>query len=372
MSSSFGRMFVVTIFGESHGGVIGTVIDGCPAGVELTTSDIQSELERRRGGYSEHSTSRREPDRVKVLSGIFKNHTTGAPICIVVENTDVDSSTYEEVKDTPRPGHADYTAYLKYGEFSDYRGGGRFSGRLTAALVMAGAVAKKVLSWFGVRVFAYVTCIADVVVESKNIEKSVETVMRSRLLPFPCPDSSSAKKMLRAIEEARKRGDSVGGIIECVVVNPPPALGEPFFDTFDGDLAKILFSIPAVKGVEFGAGFRVASLKGSENNDPFTIENGKVVTRTNNCGGILGGITNGMPLVFRVAVKPTPSIYLKQETVNLKTMRPATIKLKGRYDPCIVPRAVVVVESVAAVVLLDHLLLQRGSTVLGGHFCLGK
>jgi len=355
MSSSFGTIFAVTVFGESHGKGIGVVVDGCPAGLKIKTSDVQMELDRRRPGFTVHTSARREEDKVRILSGIFKGHTTGAPICMFVPNKDVDSSFYEEIKETLRPSHSDYTAYLKYRGFADMRGGGRFSGRLTVALVMAGAIAKKILNTKGVKIAAHITRIGDVVAKPASVEKILDCSCSSQVV---CADSSVVEKMLKALEKAKREGDSLGGTVECIVVNPPLALGEPFFDTIEGDLAKALFAIPAVKGVEFGAGFSCASMRGSKNNDPFIIKDGKIVTETNNCGGILGGITDGMPIIFRIAVKPTPSISLPQKTVNMKTMKEETIRIRGRHDPCIVPRVLPVVEAVTAIVLADHLLRQ--------------
>jgi chorismate synthase len=358
MSSSLGRLFKATVFGESHGKTVGVVVDGCPAGLKIKSSDVQFELNRRRPGFAPHTSRRKEEDKIRFLSGVFKGRATGAPLCMLVPNRDVESSYYEKIKETPRPGHADYAAFLKYKGFSDYRGGGRFSGRMTAALVMAGAVAKKILAPHGVRIAAHITRIGDIVAKPQSQEK-IFSVSASN--SFACADSAAAKKMLEAIDSIKRQGDSIGGIVECIALNPPQGLGEPFFDTIEGDLAKALFAVPAVKGVEFGAGFRCVSMRGSENNDPFVIKNGKIITATNNCGGVLGGIANGMPIVFRVAVKPTPSISLPQRTVNLKSMKEEIIRIKGRHDPCIVPRVVPVVEAVTAIVLADHFLAEAGA-----------
>jgi len=350
MENSLGKLFTITSFGESHGKCVGVIIDGCPAGFPITLNDIQKEVDKRRPGGSVASTTRAEEDKVEILSGLFNGRTTGAPICLLTWNRDADSSQYERIRFTPRPGHADYTALVKYGGFNDFRGGGRFSGRITATFVMAGAVAKQLLNTIGVEVLAHTTEIGGVKAEAKKIaeiRKNVETD------PLKCADPKAAKEMMRLIEEAREAADSLGGTIEGMALNLPAGLGEPVFDTLEGDLAKALFAIPAVKGVEFGAGFSVTGKRGSENNDPFTVRNGKIVTTTNNAGGILGGISNGMPLVLRVAVKPTPSIASPQETVDLTKIKNASLEIKGRHDACIVPRAVPVVEAMMAVTLCD-------------------
>ncbi|MEM3377667.1 MAG: chorismate synthase [Candidatus Bathyarchaeia archaeon] len=352
--NSIGKELRITSFGESHGQCVGVVIDGCPAGLRLSEADVQVELDRRVPVQPKIVSERIEKDSAKILSGVFRGFTTGAPICMMVENREVDSSSYEPIKDLPRPGHADYTARVKYGGFNDYRGGGRFSGRVTVALVMAGAVAKKLLSLFDVDVLAYTKAIGRVKMsEALSFEeirkRRYETAVR-------CPDLECAKKMEDAIVSARKDGDSLGGIIECVALNVPAGIGEPLFDALDADIAKMLLTIPAVKGVEFGLGFKAAELRGSENNDAYLLEKGKVVTQTNNAGGILGGISTGMPIVVRVAVKPTPSIAKEQHTVNLAKKENTTVKVGGRHDPCVVPKAVPVVESAVALVLADHMI----------------
>ncbi len=353
-SNSIGKEFVVTSFGESHGKVVGVVVDGCPAGLPLSEYDVQQELDRRIPPQPKIVSARVEKDQAQILSGVFNGFTTGAPICIIVENKDVDSLDYESMKELPRPGHADYTARVKYGGFNDYRGGGRFSGRVTVALVMAGAVAKKLLKHFGIEVLAYTKAIGNV---SLKKALSVEQVREKRFATaVRCPDVAVAEAMEGAIIQAKKEGDSLGGIIEVIAMNIQAGVGEPFFDALDADIAKILFDIPAVKGVEFGAGFGAAKLRGSENNDAFVIQDGKVSTITNNAGGIFGGISSGMPITARVAVKPTPSIPKEQRTVVLSTMENATLTVKGRHDPCVVPKAVPVVESAVALVLVDHMI----------------
>jgi chorismate synthase len=352
--NSIGKEFVVTSFGESHGKRVGVVVDGCPAGLPLSEKDIQAELDRRIPPQPKIVSGRIEKDTVEIQSGLFNGFTTGAPIAMLVENKEADSSDYEAIKDLPRPGHADYAARVKYGGFNDYRGGGRFSGRVTVPLIMAGAVAKKLLSLFDVDVLGYTTAIGNVRI-SKSL--SFEEIRRRRYeTAVRCPDVACAKAMEEAIVKAREEGDSLGGIIEIMALNVPVGVGEPLFDSLDADIAKMLFTIPAVKGVEFGAGFKAAALKGSENNDPYLMIGGKVATLTNNAGGILGGVSSGMPIVVRIAVKPTPSIAKKQQTVNLSKMEDATMRVKGRHDPCVVPKAVPAAESAVAIVLADHMI----------------
>jgi chorismate synthase len=352
MANSYGGMFTITSFGESHGRCIGVVIDGCPAGLTVTEDDIQKEVDKRKPNSS-FSTSRTEPEKVEILSGITGGCTTGAPICLLVWNSDVDSSGYEKIKSTPRPGHADYTNYVKYSGFNDYRGGGRSSGRITAGFVMAGAVAKKLLETLGIEILAHTVEIGGIRAVEKGYDDIKKTVQNNALR---CADTEAADRMLKVIEQAQAEGDSVGGIIEGIAFNVPAGLGEPVFDTLEGELAKTIFSIPAVKGIEFGSGFSAAGKKGSENNDAFRIEEGKVITETNNAGGILGGISNGMPVVLRAVVKPTPSVSKKQDTIDLETMKNTSIEVTGRHDACIVPRAVPVVEAMMAVTLCDFAL----------------
>ena len=353
MGDSLGKLFTITCFGESHGKGVGIVIDGCPAGLAVAEDDIQKDLERRKPGANAASTGRIEEDKVEILSGIFEGFTTGAPICLIVWNKDVDSSEYEKNRFILRPGHADYTAFVKYGGFSDFRGGGRFSGRITAALVMAGAIAKKMLGRLGVDVFAHTVEIGGIKAQPVEMSKIKES---SRKNPLWCADQSAAEEMTRLIEKVKEEGDSLGGVIEGIALNVPVGLGEPVFDNLDGELARALFAIPAVKGVEFGVGFAAAGMKGSENNDPFIIKNGKVVTETNNAGGVLGGISDGMPVIVRVAIKPTASIARSQKTVDVEKMKEVDLALKGRHDVCIVPRAVPVVEAMMAVTLGDFAL----------------
>jgi chorismate synthase len=364
-SNSIGKKFVITCFGESHGRCVGVIVDGCPAGLPLSEQGIQKELDKRIPSKTEIVSARREKDVVEILSGTFNGFTTGSPICTLVWNKDVVPDEYDLIKDTPRPGHADYPARIKYGDFNDYRGGGRFSGRITVAFVMAGAIAKKLLGLFGVEVLAYTVEIGKVKLrKTPTLEEIRGNTYKTAVR---CPDLESAKEMEEAILKAKKEGDSVGGIVECIVSNVPVGAGEPLFDSLDADIAKMLFDVPAVKGVEFGVGFEAARLKGSENNDPYVIRDGKIVTLTNNAGGVLGGLSSGMPMLVRAALKPTPSISKEQKTVDLSKMEEKLIQVKGRHDPCIVPKAVPVIESAVAIVLADHM-LRAGfiPKVLGG------
>jgi chorismate synthase len=357
MGNSIGVAFRVTSFGESHGRCVGVVVDGCPSGLALSEEHIQRELDRRRPGQSRITSSRREDDRVEVLSGVFNGHTTGAPICMLVWNTDRDSSGYERRRWTPRPGHADWTAHVRYGGFNDYRGGGRFSGRITAGFVMAGTLAKRLLGeTMGIEVIAHTKEVGGVVAREVSPEEIRAKVEES---PVRCADPEAAMRMVERIEEASSQGDSLGGTIECHALNVPAGVGQPVFGTLEGDLARALFAVPAVKAVEFGLGRRLSKLRGSENNDPFRVEGGRVVTETNRAGGILGGVSTGMPITCTVTLKPTPSIGKQQRTVDIRSMEEATIEIGGRHDACIVPRAVPVIEGMVAAVLADHL-LQAG------------
>jgi chorismate synthase len=349
MSNSIGKLFTVTSYGESHGKCIGIIIDGCPAGLAVTETDIQSELDKRRPAESPAATGRHEKDRLEILSGISNGLTTGAPVCLMIRNEDIDDSDYEKIRYKLRPGHADYTAQVKYGGYHDWRGGGRFSGRITAGFVMAGAVAKKIMSTIGAEIFAHTVEIGGITARTASYDEIRQAVND----PLRCADSTASQRMMALIAETKEAGDSLGGIIEGIAINVPAGLGEPVFDNLDGELAIALLAIPAVKGVEFGAGFTSARTKGSQNNDPFRVERGRVITTTNNSGGINGGISNGMPLVVRVAVKPTSSIAIEQDTADIKKMENTTISVGGRHDVCIVPRAVVVVEAMMAVTLCD-------------------
>jgi chorismate synthase len=351
-NSSFGKEFSVTVFGESHGPGVAALIDGCPAGLPLDVNDIQCELDRRIPTDPTLVSARRERDEVQILSGVYDGYTTGAPIALLTWNKDVRSQDYEKLKTVLRPGHADFPSRIKFGDFNDLRGGGTASGRMTVSFIMAGAIARKLLRIIGVEIFAHTIQIHDVRVEHKL---SYDVVRRDAYTnSVRCADPIAAEKMREAILKTREDGDSLGGIVECIAEGVPPGVGEPFFDNLDGDLAKIVFSIPAVKGFEVGLGFKASTVKGSENNDPYSVVNGKIVTLTNNAGGILGGLSNGMPIVIRLAFKPPSSIPKDQQSVNLKTMVDTKVQVTGRHDPCIVPKAVPVVESAVAIVLVDH------------------
>ena len=353
MGNSLGKIFNITCFGESHGTCLGILVDGCPAGLPLSQADIQPELDKRRAGRTTGSTTRGEKDEVEILCGVYNGFTTGAPIGMLTWNKDVDSGDYKKNKFALRPGHADYTAFVKYGGFNDIRGGGRFSGRITVALAMAGAIARKLLGLTGIEVLAHTIEIGGIKAAPKEIAEIKRNAAQS---PLRCADPKAADEMAKLIEKAEKEQDSIGGIVEGIALNVPAGLGEPVFENLDGELAKALLAIPAAKAVEFGAGFNAARMRGSENNDPFTIKDGKIVTTTNNAGGILGGISNGMPVVVRVAVKPTASISRSQETVDINKMEKTTISVMGRHDVCIVPRAVPAVAAMMAVTLCDFAL----------------
>jgi chorismate synthase len=352
--NSLGKEFVITTFGESHGKNVGILIDGCPAGLPLSEEAFQEELTQRIPAQTDIVSTRVEKDTAKILSGVFNGKTTGAPITVIVDNKEIKTSDYEQIRNLPRPSHSDYPAYIRYGNFNDYRGGGRFSGRVTVALILAGTIAKKLLEQYNIDVLAYTTSIGKIRSEKKF--SFAETRRNRDIAATRCPDLICAKKMEEAIIAAKNASDSVGGIIECVTTNMPAGIGEPLFDTLDAELAKALFGISAVKGVEFGAGFAAAEMLGSQNNDEYTVLNGKVRVVTNNAGGILGGLSSGMPIILRVVIKPTPSISKEQKTVDFSTMENATLIIKGRHDPCIVPKAVPVVEAVVAVTLTDHLI----------------
>jgi chorismate synthase len=353
MSFSFGRRLRMTVFGESHGFGVGTVIDGCPPGFPLDLNLLQQDMDRRRPGQSVFTTLRKEEDKIEVFSGLFNGRTNGGALTVFVRNTDVQSSTYAEVDKNPRPGHLDYTAHIKYRGFFDYRGGGFLSGRITAPMVMAGGVAKQLLSKRGVRVNAYMKSIGPIEVSRAPTAKELaENTYRSEVR---CPIIEDEEKMKKVVWDARTNGDSVGGVVEVVATGIPAGFGEPVFDSVESTISHALFSIPAVKGVEFGAGFDISRMPGSLANDQFAIKNGSVITLSNNNGGVLGGITNGMPIVLRVAFKPTASIPKPQKSVNLETMKETTITAKGRHDPCVAIRGVIVVENMVSFVLADLL-----------------
>ncbi len=344
--NTFGTLFRVTTWGESHGEALGAVIDGCPPNMELESEDIQRELDRRRPGALPSTSSRGEEDRVEILSGVFEGRTTGTPISLLIRNRDADSSSYEGLRDVFRPGQGDFTYFKKYG-IRDHRGGGRASGRETAARVAAGAVARKVIAREGIEVLGFTAEIGGVAIETF----SAEAIQKSDLL---CPDTAAAGKMREKLDAARKEGDSLGGVVEIRVKGCPPGLGEPVFDKIDGELARALMSIGTVKGVEIGAGFRSAKMKGSECNDPIGPEG----FRTNHAGGILAGISTGAEIVIRAACKPIPSIRMEQDTIDLRG-KSRKISIEGRHDICVIPRVIPVCEAMVCLVLADHLLRQK-------------
>ncbi len=354
MSCSYGEKFKITIFGQSHSDAIGVVIDGIPAGIRLDIEKICDFLSRRAPGQNKFSTPRKEADNPEIVSGLVDGVTCGAPICALIHNSNRHSSDYDNLKKIPRPSHADFSAYMKHNGFNDIRGGGNFSGRMTAPLCFAGAVAMQILEEKNIFVGAHIQKIADVndkKFDEVNVTKSdFESARKNDLTVL---DNSIEKAMLERIENARKNLDSVGGVIECAVLGLPAGIGEPMFDGVENEISKVVFAIPAIKGIEFGNGFTCAGLTGSQNNDSFEIREGKIKTKTNNHGGILGGISSGMPIIFRVAVKPTPSIALEQDSVSLETKSNEKLSIAGRHDPCIVPRAVPCVEAAAAVAIIN-------------------
>lgn len=351
--STYGTLFSITTWGESHGPAIGVAIDGCPAGIPLTADDIQQFLDRRKPGQSKFTTARKESDQAEILSGVFEGRTTGAPISVLVRNQDQRSRDYGKIKDCYRPGHADYTFDAKYG-FRDYRGGGRTSGRETIGRVAAGAVASKLLHRLGIRVTAYTKSIGTVTIPETAYDYNC--ISENSLY---MPNMEYAGKAAACLEECVRNQDSMGGVIECVVTGMPAGIGEPVFEKLDASLAKALMSVGAVKGVEIGDGFQAAQTKGSVNNDAFGISNDKVIKKTNHSGGTLGGLSDGSPIILRAAIKPTPSISREQKTVDIHG-NPVQIAITGRHDPVIVPRAVVVIESMTAITIAD--LLMRNMT----------
>ncbi len=359
--SSMGRVFVVTTAGESHGPANVVIVDGCPPGIPLSEADLEVDLRRRRPGQSHLVTQRQESDVPRILSGVFEGRTTGTAIAVSIANEDQRSKDYAAIENLYRPGHADYTYDAKYG-FRDHRGGGRASARETVARVAAGAIAKKVIATVGARVLGYVVQVGGV--RAQIIDPTRVTEQMVEATPVRCPDLEKAAEMIALIEAVRKDQDSIGGVAEIVATGVPAGLGEPVFDKLKADLAKALFSLPAVLGVEYGAGFGCATLRGSENNDPFVAEDGRIATESNRHGGMLGGISSGMPIVLRAAVKPTSSLPRPQRTVD-RAGRPATISTKGRHDPCLLPRFVPMAEAMVAIVLADHLLRQRASMASG-------
>jgi chorismate synthase len=360
MGNTIGQLFRVTTFGESHGGGIGVVIDGCPPRIDITEEEIQRELDRRRPGQSKITTQRKEEDRCEILSGVFSGTTLGTPIAIVVRNKDARPEDYARIKTTFRPSHADFTYEAKYG-IRNWQGGGRASARETVGRVAAGAVAKKILSilYSEFEIVAYVAQIHEVTAKINRSSVKVKDVEKNAVR---CPDTAAAKKMESLIEKIRDEGDSVGGVIECVVRGIPPGLGEPVFDKLEADLAKAMMSIPATKGFEIGSGFAATRMRGSKHNDPFEMRSGKIRTTTNNSGGVQGGISNGEEIYFRVAFKPTATIGREQKTVSTSHQQ-TSLAARGRHDPCVLPRAVPIVEAMASLVLCDHALRQQAITL---------
>ena len=349
MSSTYGEHLKLSIFGQSHAPAIGMTLDGVPAGQAIDLDELQCFLDRRAPGRAEYATPRKEADRPEFLSGLVGNVTCGAPLAAIIRNTNTRSGDYSNLAVVPRPGHADYTAAVKYGGTQDAAGGGHFSGRLTAPLCIAGGICLQLLRHEGIEIISRIAAVA-------GVEDLGELTASTAEKAFPVVDDAQGAKMREAIAAAKAEGDSVGGIIEVAAFGLPVGLGDPMFGGMENRIAAIVFGIPAVKGVEFGEGFGAARLRGSENNDGFCVRDGKIGTITNHCGGILGGITNGMPLRFRAAVKPTPSIFRPQRSVNLETMEETTLQIQGRHDPCIVPRAVPVMEAAAAIAIYDALL----------------
>lgn len=358
MKNTFGTNIAITIFGESHGNAIGAVLDGMPAGIAVDENFIARQMSLRKA-VGAISTPRKEADQVRIVSGVFNGRTTGTPITFIIENQDTRSHDYGELAYKARPAHADFTANVKYGGFQDFRGGGHFSGRITAGIVSAGAVAISALKEKGITIGTHILSCGGVYDrEFENIKTDIDYLDGRE---FAVLNSAVEDEMKSAIMSAKNDGDSVGGCLETAVYGMPVGVGEPWFDTIEGMLSHGLFSIPAVKGVEFGAGFAYADMRGSMANDPFISENGRISTATNNCGGILGGITNGMPIIFRCAVKPTPSIYKEQQTIDMRNGENTTLQIQGRHDPAIVHRARVVVDSITALTLMDLLCQKYGN-----------
>ena len=353
MSSTYGESLKLSIFGQSHGPAIGMTLDGIPAGLPVDTDKLQEFLNRRAPGQNDWSTPRKEEDRPEFLGGILDGYTCGAPIAAVIYNKNTRSGDYDNLKNCPRPGHADYTAQVKYGGFQDAAGGGHFSGRLTAPLCIAGGLCKQWLEEMGIQIGAHILAIGEC---GDQYFDPMDPEVASVGIDFPVINPESGVAMRDLIAQARAAGDSVGGIIECAVTGLPAGIGEPMFGGVESRIAQIIYGIPAVKGLEFGIGFECACIPGSESNDEFAVMDGKIVTQTNHSGGILGGITSGMPLVFSVAIKATPSIACPQNSVSLSEMTEKTLEVKGRHDPCIVPRAVPVVEAAAAIAIYDLIL----------------
>ena len=352
MSSTYGEILKLSIFGQSHGPAIGMNLDSVPAGLPVNFDNLQAFLNRRAPGQEDYATSRKEADQPEFLSGIVDGFTCGAPIAAIIHNTNTRSGDYSDLKDCPRPGHADYPAQIKYNGYQDVAGGGHFSGRLTAPLCIAGGLCKQWLALKGIRIGAHISVLAgeaDEPVFLDWVNPDLDTISTD----FPVINHSAGEKMRKEITKAKAEGDSVGGVIECIITGLPAGLGDPMFDGIESKLAQIIYGIPAVKGLDFGSGFSGSYLRGSQNNDAYTVQDGKICTVTNNAGGILGGITTGMPVVFQAAIKPTPSIARTQQSVSIEKRETQSLNIHGRHDPCIVPRAVPVIEAAAAIAIFD-------------------
>ena len=354
MSSTYGEQFRFTIFGQSHSEAIGVTIEGLPAGIRIDLARLQAFLDRRAPGHDATATPRKEADKAEFLSGLVGDTTCGTPLTAIIRNTNTRSQDYEKLRTCPRPGHADFTAQARYGGHQDLAGGGHFSGRMTAPLCIAGGICLQLLEQMGITIGAHIARIEGVQDDEFDPMKvTAEQLNALHDMRFPTLRKSAEEQMREAILDALQEGDSVGGVIECAAVGLPVGWGDPMFGGMENRIAQIVFGIPAVKGIEFGAGFAAASMRGSQHNDPFVEKDGKVQTATNHHGGILGGITSGMPLIFRAAIKPTPSIGAPQKTLDLRTMEQTTLEIGGRHDPCIVPRAVPVLEAAAAIAIYD-------------------
>ncbi|WP_027633008.1 chorismate synthase [Clostridium hydrogeniformans] len=359
MSGMWGNNFRLSIFGESHGEAIGITIDGIPSGFEIDIDNIKQEMERRAPGRNLISTQRKEGDVFEILSGMFNGKATGTPLCSIIRNKDKKSRDYSKMENIMRPGHADYPGVLRYRGFNDYRGGGHFSGRITAPLVFSGAIAKQILKERGIKVLSHIKSIAHI--EDENIDycnPPVEILESLKLKDMAVINDEIKEEMKSCILNAKKNKDSVGGVIECIITGIPGGVGNPFFDSLESTIAHLAFSVPAVKGIEFGCGFEITKLKGSESNDEYYYENQEVKTYSNNNGGVTGGISNGMPVVFRVAIKPTASILKPQRTIDISKKENTEIEVEGRHDPCIVQRAVPVIEAIAAIAITDLMELK--------------
>lgn len=359
LSSIIGNKLKISLFGESHGEAIGVVIDGLPSGFSIDLNYIKQQMKRRAPGQGSLSTQRKEKDEYDILSGIFQGKTTGTPLSAIIYNNDKKEEDYRHLQSIIRPGHSDYTGFTKYFSYNDYRGGGHFSGRLTAPLLFAGSIAKQLLESKNIYIGSRIKSIYNIL--DNNIDNiDVETIKNFETMNFPVISMEKGKLMKDIITKYKEEGNSLGGVIETFIINLPSGYGEPFFDSVESKLSHMVFSIPAVKGIEFGTGFKITELTGKEANDEFKIENNKIITTRNNNGGILGGISNGMPIVFRTAIKPTPSIAMEQNTVNISSMKNTTISIKGRHDPCIVPRVLPVIGGATALVILDLIMERDG------------